>query len=197
LAVSFPLFKQCDSRWGSHRIGTSSKTICQVGCLMTSVSMVLNGMGKSINGKKMNPDVLNNYLTKNGGYVSGDEFVWSKVDSFGLKFITNSCPRSQVISKFNAGDIVILNVRGGSHWVLMTGHSGNTLKVNDPGFSVSSYSLNDVVAAGVYQRKKGLLSAENIFESDDDRVRIDLYTESLCPGCMQVITTSLKTALNT
>jgi len=83
-----------------------------------------------------------------------------------------------------------LNVRGGAHWVLMTGHSGNTLHVNDPGFSVTSYSLNDVVAAGVYHRK-------GLMQSNDDRVRIDLYTESLCPGCMQVITTSLKIALNT
>lgn len=72
----------------------------------------------------------------------------------------------------------------------MTGHSGNTLHVNDPGFSVSSYDLSDVVAAGVYRHTA--LKSEN-----DDRVRIDLYTESLCPGCMQVITTSLKTALNT
>jgi len=37
----------------------------------------------------------------------------------------------------------------------------------------------------------------NFIVPNDDRVRIDLYTESLCPGCMQVITTSLKTALNT
>jgi len=93
-----------------------------------------------------------------------------------------------------------LNVRGGAHWVLMTGHSGDTLHVNDPGFSVSSYSLSDVVAAGVYKRTKKVLLAENDFnlvQPNDDRVKIDLYTESLCPGCMQVITTSLKTALNT
>jgi len=38
----------------------------------------------------------------------------------------------------------------------MTGHSGNTLSVNDPGFSVSSYNLNDVVKAGVFS-KRGLL----------------------------------------
>jgi len=50
LVVSFPLYKQCDSRWGSHRIGSSSKTICQVGCLMSSVSMVLDGIGAKIDG---------------------------------------------------------------------------------------------------------------------------------------------------
>jgi len=126
---------------------------------------------------------LNTWLKAHGGYVGGDEFVWATVDKFGLSFQTNACPRSEVVAKFNAGDIVILNVRGGAHWVLMTGHSGNTLHVNDPGFSVSSYNLNDVVAAGVYKRTKKVLLSEQT-NVNDDRVRIDLYTESLCPGCM-------------
>jgi len=56
--------------------------------------MVLDGMGVKIGGKSVDPDVLNNYLVNHGGYVGGDEFVWSTVDKFGLKFETNSCPRS-------------------------------------------------------------------------------------------------------
>jgi len=43
-----------------------------------------------------------------------------------------------------------LNVRGGSHWVLMTSYSGTTLSVNDPGFNQATYDLSDVVGAGVY-----------------------------------------------
>lgn len=46
----------------------------------------------------------------------------------------------------------MLNVHNGGHWVLMTGYSGNTLYVNDPGFSVNSYQMNDVVRAGAYER---------------------------------------------
>jgi len=38
-----PLYKQCDSRWGSDRLGKDS-TICKVGCLMTSVAMAMNGI---------------------------------------------------------------------------------------------------------------------------------------------------------
>ena len=37
----YPLYKQCDSRWGSDII--VSKTVCQVGCLMSSISMGLAG----------------------------------------------------------------------------------------------------------------------------------------------------------
>jgi len=45
----------------------------------------------------------------------------------------------------------------------MTGYSGNTLHVNDPGFNTDNYDISDVVAAGVYVRtgrallKKGFL----------------------------------------
>jgi len=91
-------------------------------------------------------------LIKNGGYVSGDEYVWSAVDKLGFSY-AGSISNSQIISNFNQGKTIMLNVRGGSHWVLMTGYSGSsTLLVNDPGFSVSSYTLSDVVRAGGYTR---------------------------------------------
>jgi hypothetical protein len=64
---TYPLYKQCDSRWGSHQLGTSSKTICQAGCLMSSAAMALSGTGHS-----ETPDTLNTWLKSHGGYVSGD-----------------------------------------------------------------------------------------------------------------------------
>ena len=76
-AGAYPLYKQCDSRWKNDKMGTSSKTICQVGCLMSSVSMTIPGQ---------NPKTLNHWLTNNHGYVSGDLFVWASVSHFGLHF---------------------------------------------------------------------------------------------------------------
>lgn len=96
--------------------------------------MTLDGLGVSIDGQEPNPHTLNQYLINNGGYAEGDLFIWSSVDTFGLTFITNSLSPDQVIDNFNRGNIVILNVRNGEHWVLMTGYSGSTLYVNDPGF---------------------------------------------------------------
>lgn len=64
---TYPLYKQFDSRWGSHQLGTSSKTICQAGCLMSSAAMALTGTGHS-----ETPDTLNTWLKSHGGYVSGD-----------------------------------------------------------------------------------------------------------------------------
>ncbi len=43
---SYPtLYKQCDSRWGSVTLGFGTKTICQAGCLMSSVAMSLSAIG--------------------------------------------------------------------------------------------------------------------------------------------------------
>jgi hypothetical protein len=78
---NYPLYSQCDSRWGGHQLGTSSKTICQAGCLMSSASMALAGTGHSYN-----PDTLNNWLKANGGYVSGNLFVWASINKLGLTF---------------------------------------------------------------------------------------------------------------
>lgn len=64
---NYPMYKQCDSAWANDKLGTSSKTICQAGCLMSSAAMALTGFGKSYN-----PHTLNIWLNNNGGYARGN-----------------------------------------------------------------------------------------------------------------------------
>ena len=86
--AAYPLFKQCDGRWGGYALGTSGgKTVCQSGCLMSSVAMVLNDCRKTINGGEANPGTLNSWLKTNGGYASGNLFVWGSVAKFGLSYV--------------------------------------------------------------------------------------------------------------
>ena len=84
LSRNYPLYKQCDSAWRDEQLGTSTNTICSAGCLMSSMSMALSGIGKNYN-----PSTLNKWLTNNGGYVSGDLFVWASVNSLGVTFLGN------------------------------------------------------------------------------------------------------------
>ena len=144
---SYPLYKQCDSKWGNEQLGTSSNTICKAGCLMSSVSMALAGIGKGYN-----PGTLNTWLKGNGGYVSGDLFVWASVNKLGLTYV-GKVANSGIQAALNANEIVILNVHNGGHWVLATGMSGSTITVNDPGYSTSSYTLSEIVAnnSGLYR----------------------------------------------
>jgi hypothetical protein len=46
--------------------------ICAQGCAMSSVSMMLNGKGYTINGQPSNPGTLNSWLRENNGYVTVD-----------------------------------------------------------------------------------------------------------------------------
>ncbi|EGD79723.1 hypothetical protein PTSG_10707 [Salpingoeca rosetta] len=142
------LYKQCDSRWGGDRLGTSGNTICSAGCAMSSVAMLLHTRGVSVD-----PGSLNNWLIHNGGYASGDLIVWSAVDKFGktsYQGIENPSINA-VISGLQSCHGIIANVRGGTHWVLLTGHAGgSTFKVNDPGFSTTEYNFSDMLRFAVY-----------------------------------------------
>ena len=46
---AYPLYKQCDGAWGGDEIGSATGvTICDVGCLMSSVSMALTRFGITV-----------------------------------------------------------------------------------------------------------------------------------------------------
>lgn len=147
LCRNYPMYKQCDSAWGSQQLGTSSKTICQAGCLMSSAAMGLAGIGKGYN-----PSTLNTWLKSHGGYVSGNLFVWGSINSLGLIY-EGKVSNSQIKSELDKGKVVILNVHNGGHWVLAKGYSGDNILVNDPGYSTASYSLSQIVngQTGVYR----------------------------------------------
>ena len=151
LARTYPMFKQCDSRWGSERLGTSSNTICSAGCLMSSCSMALAGTGHNYN-----PSTLNKWLTANGGYASGDLLIWGSLNSLGLTF-EGKVGNSQIKTKLDQGKVVILNVHNGGHWVLAYAYSGDNIMVNDPGYSTTSYALSQIVdgQTGIYGVRSG------------------------------------------
>lgn len=137
-ARNYPLYKQCDSRWGSEKLGTHpTNTICSAGCLMSSAAMALTAVGSS-----QTPSTLNTWLIGHGGYVSGDLFVWASINPLGVKFV-GFINRAGVESNLKADNIVILNVHNGQHWVLATSMiNTNTVAVNDPGYSTTSYALS-------------------------------------------------------
>ena len=121
---------------------------------MSSAAMALAGIGQT----SYNPSTLNAWLKTHGGYVQQDLFVWASINPLGLVF-TGFIGNADIASKLNGGGIVILNVHNGGHWVLATGISGNTIYVNDPGYSTTSYSMSEIVAGntGTYRISKSSL----------------------------------------
>jgi hypothetical protein len=171
--LAYPLFKQCDPAWGDDRIQV--KTVCAVGCLMSSTSMALRERGvtiplpavKNIESEgwrrgqfnmafDATPGTLNRWLLANGGYVGHDnldESAVTRLDPARIKWTngsmhkTNDLTWASVIQLLDAGAAVIANVMHGHHFVLVVGYdaSGDTLYVNDPGFNRPSYSFSNDV----------------------------------------------------
>lgn len=106
---------------------------------MSSASMALAGTGHNYN-----PSTLNAWLKGHGGYVSGDLFVWTSINSLGLTYV-NKVANSQIKANLDAGHVVICNVHNGGHWVLAYSYSGDNINVNDPGYSTTSYAISQIV----------------------------------------------------
>jgi hypothetical protein len=146
---NYPLFKQCDGRWGSDKLGSSS-TICKVGCLISSVAMALNGLGKKINGAAPTPKNFNQFLMANRGY-QGNLFIWGSVSRFGLSYQGQPTDKNAIKNAVCAGKIVSLNIDGGGHWVLAIGvNSNGSFEILDPGRTRSSVPAAQVLRAGIY-----------------------------------------------
>ena len=83
LSRTYPMFKQCDGRWGNEELGTSGETICKIGCLLSSIAMGLSGTGHSYD-----PGQLNKWLKANGG-ISGPQINYNKLSEIGLGYDGN------------------------------------------------------------------------------------------------------------
>ncbi len=142
-----------------------TKTICQVGCLMSSTAMGLAGTRIPI--KKSphipaDPKSFNAWLRNNDGY-SGNNLIETQVPLIDPERIVwpddgmikgNILTFTEVVSFIEKGRIVIGNVNEGGHFVLLTGYSsedGDTFTVNDPGYNRDTYSYkNDLVGYRIF-----------------------------------------------
>lgn len=71
------IYSQRDPRWADKLLGfntSSPYTIGNYGCLITSLSMLVN----------QTPDQVNETIKANNGFIQGGMFVWSKVSCVGL-----------------------------------------------------------------------------------------------------------------
>lgn len=145
-----------------------TKTICQVGCLMSSTAMGIAGKGILIDipsNTTSDPQTLNIWLKANDGYdgnnlietqvplINPDRIQWND-DAFHK---TNDLPFDTIVSYIQQGRVVIGNVNNGGHFVLIVGYDevdGDTFFVNDPGYLRETYSYkNDIVGYRIFDMK--------------------------------------------
>ena len=139
ISLNVPSYKQTDQRWKDAYIGSSGKTMAQIGCATTAIAMIESYR----DGIAIYPDAMAKKLS----YTPSGSVYWPS----DYTVVTNSQSYLDVIyQKLSEGKPVLLgckNPRGGQHWVVVTGFNGGTLSaenftINDPGSS-SRKTLQD------------------------------------------------------
>jgi len=131
VSLNVPSFKQTDSRWANVMIGSSGKTIAQIGCTTTAIAMMESYRAE----KNIYPDAMSKKLS----YSSSGNVYWPS----DYVTVTNSSGYlSAIYNQIKLGKPVLFgakNSSGKQHWIVITGFTGgNTLSasgftINDPG----------------------------------------------------------------
>lgn len=120
-------YSQRDARWAGIRIGNSSETVLDVGCFVTSLSMVLTYYGHTITPSYFasNPQYFLPYSA--WAYTPG-AFNGSWPGGLSYREISNS----EIDGFLSRGIPVISSVRGQSHYVVLKKKVDGEYIMNDP-----------------------------------------------------------------
>lgn len=135
-----PNLYQNDERWKNVKLGNSSETIGSWGCLLTSVTMMLNGLGYN-----ETPETVNEKMKRAGGFdralfiPSVVPYIWQGCVYRDMQSCESyPAPIAQIDAAIAAGKPVILQVdwnkQAGvqTHFVLVKEKRGNDYVIYDP-----------------------------------------------------------------
>jgi hypothetical protein len=131
---------QNDEKWKNVKLGNSSETIGGWGCLLTSATMMLNGIGYN-----ETPETVNQKMRSHGGFMGALfvpsilPYIWPQClyrDTQGCESLP--APIAQIDEAVAAGKPVILQVDWNkqvgvqTHFVLVKEKKGNDYIIYDP-----------------------------------------------------------------
>lgn len=130
--LSVPDYKQTDSRWASVYLGSSGKTIGNIGCTTTTLAMTESYR----TGQTVYPDAMSKKLTydKSGSLYWPSNYVISTSSSNYLSTVYNLLKQGKPVI------IGAKNSAGKQHWVVVKGFNSGSLSaenfiINDPATS--------------------------------------------------------------
>lgn len=151
-------WKQCDPRWGNMYVG--SKTICSIGCALTSVSIQLARSGVQLNvSGEFNPGTFMQTHKSNGGF-SDNIITWNVsriapnfklIASHEALFGTKE-NKINTLKKYAAdGEYIVLGVRHGvgqdiGHYVAYNDSSSDEIFIFDPAGNTTGKLFHDYPA---------------------------------------------------
>ena len=129
-----PLFLQGDPAWGHAPVGRSVHTMGQVGCAVTSATMILKFYGIDTD-----PGRLNDFLRDHGGYTEDNDLIWEGPATLAptqVRHVYEDLPSYYLIdSNLLRHNPVIVRLRlasGITHFVVIMGKQGFDYLIRDP-----------------------------------------------------------------
>lgn len=138
-------WKQYGAPWSTIKMGTSGKNIGQIGCLVTSISILIAKSGVQTNVDTFNPGTFVKFLNSHGGFANGGNYIWGSEQKIAPKFKyvnkinVSGMTQTQKLNKIkelqSKGYYMTCEVKGntGQHWVAVDNVNGNTINMMDPG----------------------------------------------------------------
>ena len=142
-------WRQTDPSWANIKIGNTNSTIGKIGCLVTSIAILIEKSGANTTISPFNPGTFVEALNKNNGFDSGGNLQYiavnkavpgfSYVENVNLRGKTRSEKLALITQYFNQGYFITTEVKGATpgnqHWVAVTGVDSINVMIVDPASS--------------------------------------------------------------
>lgn len=142
-------WRQTDPSWANIKIGNTNSTIGKIGCLITSIAILIEKSGANTTISPFNPGTFVEALNKNNGFDSGGNLQYvavnkavpgfSYVGNVNLRGKTRSEKLALITQYFNQGYFITTEVKGATpgnqHWVAVTGVDSINVMIVDPASS--------------------------------------------------------------
>jgi len=146
MAIKLPqIYSQLDPKWKNQKLGTSSVTIKNFGCLVSVMAMVA-----CYYGKKETPETLDTWLTQNKGYQSKNLYKWFEgltkkypdikcEGLFGVPYPLNKTQEAEIANELSNNRPVVVQVDYNpmtavldGHWCLIVDKKYGVYQIADP-----------------------------------------------------------------
>ena len=136
-------YSQRDPRWCKQYIGSSNDTIGEVGCYLTSISMVYKKIGSDIS-----PSA---YAANSSNFWSNTAYMLNPSPPLGYSYKQLSYSASTIDNELKAGRYVIaqmrMNTGVGMHFIVIISGGNGIYKIHDPWFG-SDTNFSDFYTTG-------------------------------------------------
>lgn len=137
-------WRQTNPQWSSIKVGNSNKTMGNIGCLITSISILIDKSGTNIAIDPFNPGTFLEALNKTNGFDNEGSLQYAAVnrvvpnfeyvDRVMLTGKTKEEKYNTISSYHNKGYYLTVEVKGdtGQHWVAVMEASDGAVSIVDP-----------------------------------------------------------------